>query len=107
MLLEVVAALTIFAFAAAGALALLSQLADTEKRSQASERMLADEQRLLTAYSLLLREDLDQRLGQRTVGLYLVEVQRPEQALYRIAIGDSTGPDLVTLLYRPGPTRAP
>ena len=102
VLLEVVAALTIFAFAAAAAIALLSQLSDGERRAHANERTVADQERLMAAYALLAREDLDRRLGRREVGPYVVEVQRPEQALYRVTIGDSTGADLITLLYRPG-----
>ena len=100
-LLEVLAALTIFAFAAVYAIGLLGQLSDSEHRAHADERRVADQNRLLTAYALLLRTELDQRLGRREVGPYLVEVQRPEPALYRVSIGDSTGADLVTLLYRP------
>jgi type II secretory pathway pseudopilin PulG len=101
-LLEVLAALTIFVFAAVYALTLLGQLSDSEHRAHSDERRVADQNRLLTAYALLLRAELDQRLGHREVGPYLVEVQRPEAALYRVSIGDSTGPDLVTLLFRPG-----
>ena len=101
VLLEVLAALTIFAFAAVSAIGLLGQLSDSEHRGQVNETMVADQNRLLTAYSLLTRSDLDLRLGRRVVGRYLVEVQRPDMALYRVSVGDSTGVDLVTLLYRP------
>lgn len=101
LLLEVLAALTIFALAAAGALSLLAQVSESEQRLQAEERRLTDQDRLMSAYSLLSRRDLDLRLGARTVGPYVVEVQRPEQTVYRVTIGDSTGVDLATLLYRP------
>jgi type II secretory pathway component PulJ len=101
VLLEVIAALTIFAFAAVGAISLLSQLSESQHRAYANERTVADEDRLLTAYSLLARQDLDLRLGRRTVGPYLVEIERPEPVLYRVTIGDSSGVDLATLLYRP------
>jgi type II secretory pathway pseudopilin PulG len=101
VLLEVLAALTIFAFAAVSAVGLLAQLSDSERRGQIDETRVADQNRLLTAYSLLTRSDLDLRLGRRVVGPYVVEVQRPDTVLYRITVGDSTGPDLVTLLYRP------
>ena len=106
VLLEVLAALTILAFAGVGTLALLAQLADTEARAEATVWRLTDEDRLMTAYVLLNREDLDRRLGTRAVGAYLVEVQRPRTDLYRIAIGDSAGADLVTLVHRPEPHRA-
>jgi type II secretory pathway component PulJ len=107
VLLEVVAALTIFALAAVSGLSYLSQLGDAQARVQATERRIADEDRLLTAYSLLTRADLDRRLGVRAVGQYLVEVQRPRPALYRVAIGDSAAFDLVTLVFRPVPDHAP
>ncbi len=106
VLLEVMAALTIFALAAASALSFLSQLADSTTRAQTTERRLADEDRLLTAYSLLSRTDLDRRLGSRAIGPYVVEVQRPRVDLYRVTIGDSVAADLATLLYRPEPRGA-
>ncbi len=105
LLLEVLAALTIFGASALATLGLLNQLSQTERGAQEVERRLADEDRLLTAYSLLEREDLDRRLGARPVGPYLVEVQRPAPALYRITIGDSTGVDLATMVHRPEPYR--
>jgi len=104
VLLEVLAALTIFSLSAAGTLSLLTQVSETERRLQFQERRLADQERLMAAYSLLSRIDLDRRLGSRAVGNYLVEVQRPEQTLYRVTIGDSSGIDLATLLYRPDDT---
>jgi type II secretory pathway pseudopilin PulG len=107
VLLEVLAALTIFAFAAASALGLLSQLSASEQRAHAFERTVADQDRLMAAYSLLARGDLDQRLGVRTIGGYVVEVQRPTTTLYRVTVGDSTGVELATLVYRPEPTHAP
>jgi hypothetical protein len=104
ILLEVLAALTIFACAAVATMGLLAQLAESQQRAEANERMVTDEDRLLAAYSLLARADLDLRLGRRIVGPYVLEVQRPEPALYRVTIGDSTGTDLATLLYRPEAT---
>lgn len=74
------------------------------------EGELADEERLLTAYTLLTRSDLDRRLGDRTVGPYVTDVQRPEATLYRIALRRSNAPDLedlVTVVYRPEPAHAP
>lgn len=101
VLLEIVAAVTIFAFAATSALALLNQISESDHRGQARELRIADQDRLLAGYSLLSRHDLDLRLGQRIVGPYVVEVQRPESTLYRVAIGDSLGAELVTILFRP------
>jgi hypothetical protein len=106
VLLEVLAAVAIFASAAVTTVGLLAQLADGTRRAQEAERAVADQERLLTAYWLLTRDDLDRRLGPRAVGLYVVEVQRPEPDLYRVSVGDSAGPELVTLLHRPEPDHA-
>ena len=107
-LLEVLVALTIFGIAALSTLERLAQLSDTQRQSQARETALADQDRLMTAMSLLTREDLDLRLGSRTVGALLVEVQRPRATLYRVEISREGAalPDLTTLLYRPEPRRA-
>jgi len=105
LLIEVLAALAIFSVAAVTCLAFLVQLSDSEHRAIATERRLTDQDRLMAAYSLLSREDLDRRLGRRVVGSYLVEVQRPSAELYRVTIGDSSAVDLATLLYRPDAAR--
>lgn len=109
-LLEILAAITVLTVAGLGlvevASAGLRAVGTTAKR----EREQQDEDRLLTAYSLLAREDLDLRLGDRAVGPYLVRVARPEPALYRLAISREASPsveDLVTVLFRPEPARAP
>lgn len=101
ILLEVLAALTIFGLSALATLELFNQLGESERRAQAAERRLVDADRLLTAYTLLARDDLDRRLGPRTVGPYVVEVQRPAPSLYRITIGDTAALDLATLVHRP------
>ena len=70
------------------------------------ERELADEERLLTAWSLLRREELDQRIGDHVVGPYVVRIQRPERGLYRLAVERSLAPgveELVTVVWRSGP----
>lgn len=105
-LLEVIVAVTIFATAAITAVSLLAQAADHERRAEETERRVGDEERLLTAMTLLTREDLDRRLGRRTAGPYLVEVQRPTRALYRVTVASGESPevpDLATLVYRPEP----
>lgn len=109
-LLEVLVALVILATAAIA----LVELVDAGTRAltvaRVRERELADEDRLLSAYTLLARSDLDRRLGTRDVGPYLVNVQRPEPVLYRIAVSREKAPDvedLVTVVYRQEPARAP
>ena len=109
-LLEVLAALVILSFAALGFVDLLGAGTRAVATARARERELADEERLLAAYTLLARGDLDRRLGRREIGPYLVEVQRPERTLYRVALirkESGTREDLVTVVYRPEPPHAP
>jgi hypothetical protein len=61
---------------------------------------------VLTATALLSRDDLDRRLGRHPIGQFIVEVQRPDPTLYRIAIAEGRAPEveaLVTVVYRPQP----
>lgn len=109
-LLEVLAAVAILTAAGLGLVALVAGGTAATTSDRTRERELADEERLLTAYTLLTRTDLDRRLGARTVGRYVVSVQRPERTLYRIAIGRSDAPlveDLVTVVYREAVGNAP
>jgi hypothetical protein len=99
-------AVAILATAGMTLVSLLAQSADHERRAEEVEQRLADEERLLTAITLLSREDLDRRLGRRTTGPYVVEVQRPTRVLYRVTIASADSaarPDLATLVYRPEP----
>src|SRR6266849_5662341 len=103
-LLEVLVALVIFATAAMA----LVELVDAGTRAVAEardrERELADEERLLGAFTLLDRGGLDRRLGRRTIGPYVADVQRPEPTLYRISLvrgAAMEGEDFVTVVYRP------
>lgn len=109
-LLEVLAALLILSLAGLRLLELVTVGTRAVALSRVRERELADEERLLAAYTLLARGDLDRRIGLRTVGPYLADVQRPERTLYRIALARQVAPDvedLVTIVYRPEPPRAP
>ena len=72
-------------------------------REQRSER--ADQ--ILTQLALQDKRGLDIRLGYRTVGVFVTDVERPEPGLYRLAVADSSAPDsplLVTVVFRPGST---
>jgi prepilin-type N-terminal cleavage/methylation domain-containing protein len=109
-LLEVLAALVILSIAALGFVDLVGAGTRAVATARARERELADEERLLSAYTLLTRGDLDRRLGRREVGPYMVEVQRPERTLYRVSLALKESPsheDLVTVVYRPEPPHAP
>lgn len=109
-LLEVLAALTILAVAGLALTQLVAGAVRATATAQQREVEQADEDRLLTAYTLLTRGDLDLRLGSRDVGAYVMTIARPERTLYRIAVARDTAPtveDLVTVVYRPSPAHAP
>lgn len=104
VLLEVLAALSILGIAGLALTTVLSEAVDVARRAAATERSLEEADRLLTATSLLTREDLMRRVGRRQIGEFVVEVQRPEPGLYRVAVEDTgrvVGAGLVTVLYRP------
>jgi len=103
VLLEVIAAVAILATVGFAMLALVTAGLRAHAVAQTRERELWDEERLLAAYTLLTRTELDQRLGSRDAGRYVVQVQRPEPALYRIAVSRTSASaveDLVTVVYR-------
>ena len=102
ILLEVLAAVTIIGLAGLALTELTTAGLRATEEARVREREVADADRLLTAYTLLNRPELDQRLGNRTVGPYVVNIQRPERSLYRIAVGD-----LITVVYRSDSTNAP
>jgi type II secretory pathway pseudopilin PulG len=106
-LLEVLVALAILGAAGAGLVAALGAgiRAGHDLRRRELEMAVAD--RVLAATALLSRDDLDRRLGRHPVGEVLVEVQRPQPALYRIGIRELRNPELetlVTVVYRPEPS---
>jgi type II secretory pathway component PulJ len=108
-LLEVIAAITILGIASLSLIELVDAGTIALATARANERQLADEERLLAAYTLLARGDLDRSLGVRDVGHYRVNVQRPEPTLYRIALGLGESPekeDLVTVVFRAEPSDA-
>ena len=102
-LLEVLAAVVILGVAGLALVELVTGGTRAAAVARDRERELADEERLLTAWSLLKREELDQRIGDRAVGPYVMRVQRPERGLYRLAVERSVAPgveELVTVVYR-------
>lgn len=110
VLLEVLVALVILTTAALALVELVDAGTRAVVEARTRERELADEQRLLSAFTLLDRTDLDRRLGRRTIGPYVADIQRPEGVLYRIALARRAAPeveDLVTVVYRPEPAHAP
>lgn len=109
-LLEVLVALVILTTAALSLVELVDAGTRAVAEARVRERETADEERLLNAFTLLDRTDLDRRIGRRAIGPYVADVQRPEGALYRIALARQAAPeveDLVTVVYRPEPAHAP
>lgn len=109
-LLEVLVALAILAGAGIALVGLVGAGLRAEREARERERILAAEERLLTALTLLKREELDRRIGRHPLGEFVVDVQRPERTLYRLALVHARFThveDLVTVVYRPEPSRAP
>jgi len=103
VLLEVLVAIVILATAGVAMVTTVTEALRAERDARARETTLATEERLLAALTLLKRTELDQRIGRRQIGEFVVDVQRPERTLYRIALLQTESPqveDLVTVVYR-------
>jgi len=103
VLLEVLVAVVVLATAGTGLVELVGSGLRAERDARLRETNLATEERLLSALTLLNRKELDQRIGRRQIGEFIVDVQRPERTLYRIALLQESSPqveDLVTVIYR-------
>jgi type II secretory pathway pseudopilin PulG len=108
VLLEVLVAVVILATAGIALVETVGASLRAEHDARRREVVLATEERLLAALALLNRRELDQRIGRRQIGEFVVDVQRPEPTLYRIAILRQESPhveDLVTVVYRRGEGR--
>ena len=102
-LLDVLVAIAILSTSALALTAVLRQAVQAQATGTAEESLMDSADRVMVAMSLLGQDDLDLRLGQRPVGEFLVEVQRPERGLYRLALAQATAPErvlLVTVVYR-------
>ena len=109
-LLEVLVALAILSGAGLALLDPVTAGLRAERESRVRERVLAVEDRVLTALTLLTRTELDRRLGRHPIGELMADIQRPERTLYRIALAQQQSPeveDLVTVVYRREPSSAP
>ena len=101
-LFEAIVALAIVATAGVSAARFVVEAIHAEAELARREKALFEADRLLAATSLLRAEELAQRLGVHTVGEFVVDIQRPEPELYRIAVGEEDGREmLVTVVYRP------
>src|SRR5207253_10496721 len=82
-LLETLVALAILSGAGLALLDLVTAGLRAERESRERERVLAVEDRVLTALTLLTRAELDRRLGRHPLGELVADIQRPERTLYR------------------------
>jgi len=110
VLLEVLVALAVLAASGLTLAGLVSAGLRSEADARVREHTLATEERVLAALTLLGRADLDRRLGRHALAEFVVDVERPEPTLYRIALADTIAPEveaLVTVVYHPEPSDAP
>lgn len=106
VLLEVVAAMTLFAIAGVALLelALRTDLTVTHVAVNRDEIRAANA--FLESVALWTRADLDRHLGHRTEGRFDLDVERPSPTLYHIVLSRSRTvgtPLLETTLYRESP----
>ncbi len=105
-LIESVVALAILGIAGLALAETTAQALRLLKHTRVAETRVADMDRLMTAYTLLDRRDLGQRVGVHRVGSYQVRVERVEFDLFRVRIGaPQRGAELSTMLYRRDATR--
>lgn len=65
------------------------------------ERRMWDQDRLMSAYTLLDHRDLERRLGTRIEGPYDVRIDRLDINVYQISLGlRGLAPDLMTVIHR-------
>jgi type II secretory pathway pseudopilin PulG len=105
-LLEAIVALAILATAGTSLVTALAAALRSETDVARAEQAVQAADRVLTAMTLLTRNDLDQRIGSHAVGEFVVLVQRPRPTLYRISVAETRAAEvemLVTLVYRPEP----
>lgn len=101
-LLEVIVGLAILATSGTALVAAVGDALERERDMLQREQELIAMERVLAATSLLTRQELDQRLGDRRVGEFVVAVARPSPELFTIGIRPASRAEalLVTLVYR-------
>lgn len=107
-LLEAIVALAIFATVGVAALSMAAAANRAVTTAREAEAELREASRFLEAVALWTRTDLDQRLGARRQGPWVLHIERPLPELYLIALTDTVSDAalLQTSLFRPEPKRA-
>lgn len=102
-LLEVLVGLAILALTGTALVGAVSEAMRRERDMLLREQELVAMERVLAATSLLTRDELSQRLGDRPVGEFTVSVARPAAELFEIRVRPrgSAGDGLATLVFRP------
>ena len=108
-LLEVIVGLAILATSGTALVAAVGDALQRERAMLQREQELVAMERVLAATSLLSRDELSQRLGDRRVGEFVVAVSRPSPELFTIGIRPAWRAEalLVTLVYRPEASAVP
>ena len=108
-LLEVLVGLAILALSGTALVSAVSEAIHREREVLQREQELVAMERVLAATTLLTRDELSRRLGDRAVGEFAVSVARPAAELFEIRIrpqGSQQG-GLATLVFRAELPRAP
>jgi type II secretory pathway pseudopilin PulG len=115
-LLEVIIALTILTIAGLSAVSVANQAMAAVQQARAADAETRRGSGFLDAVALWPRDDLDQHLGDRREGTWILTVERPFATLYTVIL--LAAPDsahdrpfrrelLRTVLYRPVPVGVP
>lgn len=86
VLLEVVAATAIFGLAVGASLTLIGQAQAHARAGIDHEQAIREASQFLEAVALWSASDLDQRLGTRRQGSWILKVARPRSGLYEVTM---------------------
>ena len=102
MLLEVLAALSILAFVAAGVTGVVRQALDAVRRAEAARVEVGSQSAFLGDVSLWSSADFDRHLGTTRQGAWRLTVRLAAHHVYTVVLADSSGVKLFeTAMYRP------
>ena len=102
-LLEALVALVILTIAGLSATIAVRQGFESVRRAEVADTEMRAASAFIDAVALWTRTDLDQHLGNRSEGVWRLQIDRPVPTLYLIELSDSTGTRVLlrTALYRP------
>jgi hypothetical protein len=102
-LLEILLACALLGSSGVATLGLARQAVMSVRQAHEHESEMLAASQFLDAVALWPRQGLDQRLGARRQGPWILHVERPVEALYRVTLlnAQSGKALLVTAVYRP------